>query len=203
MREGGIFKHIRFAVIISLLCPLFLVGTALSYPCSDEPVNGDSNSEVAAKCGEAMLKQQQSVKVEETDAEGVVNSSTKNISEWLYGSGPDNLVQLFRFENGHLVQIKNLGYGTVNDVSTDLCRNGQNLAVGDTFAETFVKCGQPLAKEERGSRTVDTEIPGKTTRRTYVSIVEWTYRYGPDAPGYTVTFEDGVAVDVRTREFGK
>lgn len=46
-------------------------------------------------------------------------------------------------------------------------------------------------------------MEGEITRRWSVPVVEWTYRYGQGVPGYTVRFEDGQAVQVRTREFGK
>lgn len=36
-----------------------------------------------------------------------------------------------------------------------------------------------------------------------VPVVDWTYRYGPDLPGYTIRFENGIAGEIRVREFGK
>jgi hypothetical protein len=34
-----------------------------------------------------------------------------NVEEWLYNFGPQYFMQLLRFENGRLVEIRNLGYG--------------------------------------------------------------------------------------------
>ncbi len=202
MKGTSAFKYIRLMVTIPFLFSVLITGNALCFPCSEEPANGATKGEVASKCGEPMIKDERSIKVEETYEEGEVVETSKEITEWTYRSGPDNLVQLFHFEDGHLVQIKNVGYGKVNDFTNDMCRDGESLRVGDTLAEAILKCGEPLAKETRDARIVETEIPGKI-RRTFVPVVEWTYRYGPDAPGYTVTFENGVAVNIRTREFGK
>lgn len=202
MHKRGVFCYISVAALIPFLCFLFIAEKGLCYPCTEDPANGETRGEVTAKCGAPMSTESRTIKIEETDEQGKVSTTTKDVTELIYGSGPDNLVQLFRFEDGHLVQIKNVGYGKINDFTNDMCRNGESLRVGDTTAETFLKCGNPLAREPREPSIVETEIPGKI-RRTFVPVVEWTYRYGPDAPGYTVTFEDGVAVKIRTREFGK
>jgi hypothetical protein len=65
-----------------------------------------------------------------------------------------------------------------------------------------VKCGEPIAKEKLKNKVSESDY-GVIKRRTTVPVVEWTYRYGRDLPGYMITFENGVAVDIRTREFGK
>lgn len=201
MKRSSDFEYSRLLVIPFLL-HLTLAGNALGLPCKGQTVNiSETMNEVAAKCGAAVLKDQRIVTVEEIDEEGSRRSTT-TIDEWSYDSGPDELVQTYRFENDKLVEISSNGYGSVRDFSIDRCRNGEALAVGDSTIETYLKCGDPLAKEKLGNKTIETESEG-IKRRTILPVVEWTYRYGPNAPGYTVTFENGMATKIRTREFGK
>ncbi len=202
MEKSGAFKYMRLQLTISFLFHLLLAGSAMALPCKGQTVNiGETMQEVAAQCGAATLKDQRIVTVEETDEKGTRRSTT-TIDEWSYDSGPEELVQTYRFENGKLVEIGNNGYGSVRDFSVDSCHNGEALAVGDSIIETYLKCGEPIAKEKLGNKTIETESDG-IKHRTTLSVVEWTYRYGPNAPGYTITFENGLATKIRTREFGK
>jgi len=201
MEKSSAFKHSRL-LVIPFLFHLLLAGSAMALPCKGQIVNvGETMNDVAAKCGEAAIKDQRSVTVEETD-EARTRRSTTSIDEWSYDSGPEELVQTYRFENGKLTGIGNNGYGSVRDFSIDRCHNGEALAVGDSLIETYLKCGEPLTKEKLGNKTIESESGG-VKRRTILSVSEWTYRYGPNAPCYTVTFEDGLATKIRTREFGK
>jgi len=70
------------------------------------------------------------------------------------------------------------------------------------MVEAYLKCGEPLAREKRPEKVTES-VEGEIKRRKSVAVVEWTYRYGPEAPGYTVRFENGDAVDIRPRTFGK
>lgn len=85
---------------------------------------------------------------------------------------------------------------------TDTCRNGELLAIDDSYLDAYLKCGEPISREKLPDKVVETE-EGSKKRLTSVPVVEWTYRYGPDAPGYTIRIEDGRGTDIRTREFGK
>ncbi len=202
MERSDAFKYFGLPVTIPFLLHLLLAGSAMALPCKGETVNiSETMNQVAAKCGEAALKEQRVVTVEEKDESGTRRTTT-TIDEWSYDSGPEELVQTYRFENGILAQISNNGYGSVRDFSVDRCRNGEALAVGDSLIETYLKCGVPIAKEKLGNKTIETESDG-VKRRTILPVAEWTYRYGPNAPGYTVTFENGLATGIRMREFGK
>lgn len=193
---GRLLLAVLFAGLLSL------AGTALALPCKGATVTpGDPLAEVAAKCGEAMLKEERTVTTEETDKEGT-RKSTTTIDEWTYDFGPDEQMQTYRFENGKLSEITNIGYGRLNDVNVDTCRNGELLAVGDTTVETYLKCGEPLSKEKKDDKVIETES-GKKKLRTTVPVVEWTYRYGRDLPGYTLTIENGKVTGIRTRKFGE
>ena len=189
-------------IVMLTLGTLLFAGAAMGFPCKGETVNtGDTPEEVAKKCGEAMLKGKRVVTVKETEGK-VTLSTVTNIEEWIYNAGPTELMQSYRFENGKLVDIGSPGYGPVQDFSMDNCRNGEFLAVGDSSLDAYMKCGEPLGKEKRADK-VNEAVEGDVKRQTIVSVVEWTYRYGPNAPGYTLRFENGLVTDIRTREFGK
>ncbi|HTG81334.1 MAG TPA: DUF2845 domain-containing protein [Geobacteraceae bacterium] len=196
----------RNLVTAVLLCQFLLTGTVLAGSCKDADIaTGDPMSEVAGKCGQPMLKEERTVKVEETVTEKKkvhTTTTTTTIDEWVFNSGPTEQMQMLRFENGKLAEIRNIGYGLLNDPANDTCRNGELLAVGDSIVETYLKCGEPLAREKRDDKTTESESDDKKVK-TIVSVVEWTYRYGPDLPGYTVRFEDGTAADIRLRKFGE
>ncbi len=202
MKERSLVKYIKVMAPIPFLVSLLFAGNALSLPCNGETADlGETMKELAAKCGEAAFKEQRTVTVEETNQD-TTRRTTTVIDVWMYDRGPEEPVQSYRFENGKLAEITNRGYGTVRDFSVDTCRNGAALAVDDSTAETYLKCGDPIAKEKLDNKIIETESNG-LKRRTIVSVAEWTYRYGPNAPGYTITFENGIASKIRAREFGK
>jgi hypothetical protein len=197
-------KQIRATFPISLLTTitLLIAVNALALPCNGQAVNvGDTRKVVATKCGEAMYKEERTVKVEEIENNAIVSRSATTTDLWAFDFGPEELMQSYRFENGKLVEIRTAGYGRLHDDPNDTCRNGELLAVGDNSLDAFLKCGEPIAKEKQEDKVVDSTSDGKRIRTT-IPVTEWTYRYGPDAPGYTLTIENGVVTDIRTREFG-
>lgn len=198
------FKR-RLGIYLAMLtfAALLVAGNAMGLPCKGRIVNtGDTKEEVASKCGEAMFKEQREVKQETTDGSGASSSTTTTIDQWAFDFGPDDLMQSYRFENGKLVEIASIGYGRLPDATVDTCRNGELLAVGDSSLEAFLKCGEPLAKEQQVDKVIKTTSGGET-RRTTVPVIEWTYRYGPDLSGYTLKIENGRVMEIRAREFGK
>lgn len=200
MRES--VKVLGRCIVVVIIGALPFVGAAFGFPCKGEGVNtGDTPEIVAKRCGEAMLKEKRVVTVKETEGK-VTRTTVTNIEEWIYTAGPTELMQLFRFENGKVVDIGSPGYGPVQDFSMDNCNNGELLAVGDSPLDAYMKCGEPLGKEKRADKVTVT-VEGGVKRQTTVPVVEWTYRYGPNLPGYTLTFENGVVVSIRPREFGK
>jgi hypothetical protein len=192
-----------FPASVLIAAALLIAGNAMGLPCNGKSVNvGDTKEEVATKCGEAMFKEERSVKLEEVDKKGNRSSTATTINEWAFDFGPDELMQLYRFENGKLAEIKSISYGRLHDDPADTCRNGELLAVGDSSLDAFLKCGEPIAKEKQASKVIE-ESNGDKKLRTTIPVAEWTYRYGPDTPGYTLTIENGVVTGIRTREFGK
>lgn len=200
----GFFKPLT-ASCLALLIPalLFCASSALALPCNGQEVTiGDSPGEVAGKCGGAMLKEERKVKVEEIDDSGKRSAVTTTTDEWTYNFGPGEQMQTYRFENGKLTDISTPGYGRAPDDVNDTCRNGELLAVGDSYLDAWLKCGEPIAREKRPDKVSET-MEGTIKRVTTVPVVEWTYRYGPDLPGYTLTIENGTVTAIRTRKFGE
>jgi hypothetical protein len=201
MRITRVAEYGTYVVMLTLGVLLF-AGAALGLPCKGETVNtGDTPEQVATKCGEPMLKEKRVVSVRETEGK-VTRSTIRTTDVWTFNFGPAELMQSYIFENGKVADIRSVGYGLVQDFSVDNCRNGELLALGDNALDAYNKCGEPLARETRADKVIETE-EGEIKRRTTVSVVEWTYRYGPNVPGYTLRFENGLVTDIRTREFGK
>ena len=99
----------------SLLAALFAVqlliaGTALAGSCKEALIApGDPISEVAGKCGEPMLREERTVKVEETVKEKKkvhTTTTTTTINEWVFNAGPTEQMQMLRFENKKLAEIR-------------------------------------------------------------------------------------------------
>jgi hypothetical protein len=200
--NGTSRRHAGGTFFLLCLGQLLLAVSAYGFPCSGEPVTiGEPPEQVAAKCGEPMLREKRVVTVKEWEGRET-RSMVTEIEEWTYSAGPTELMQSYRYENGRLAEIGTPGYGPVQDFSVDNCHNGESLAVGDTPLALFMKCGEPLAREKKQDKVTET-TEGNIRRRTAVSVVEWTYRYGPGAPGYTLRLEDGTVAAIRTREFGK
>jgi Protein of unknown function (DUF2845) len=79
---------------------------------------GDSKSEVLAKCGEPASKETrvvyETVKFKSSGGgDAVVQEQTvqKTIDEWTYDFGRNNFIQFVIFENGKLVSVRSGGYG--------------------------------------------------------------------------------------------
>jgi Protein of unknown function (DUF2845) len=191
----------KYVVAVLTLGNLLVAGAAMGFPCKEPAIFGETPEEVAMKCGEPMLKEKRVVTVKETERK-VTRSTVTNIEEWFFTAGPTELMQSYRFEDGKLVDIGSPGYGPVQDFSMDNCRNGELLAVWDSSLDAYMRCGEPLGKEKRADKVTES-VEGDIKRQTAVSVVEWTYRYGPDLPGYTLRFENGLVTDIRKREYGK
>ncbi len=201
---AGFFKHLAVPYLAMLIpALLFCASSGLALPCKGQAVNiGDSPREVAGKCGEAMLKEQRKVKVEEIDGRGKRSAVTTLTDEWTYNFGPGEQMQTYRFENGKLAGISTPGYAKALEDMNDSCRNGELLAVGDSYLDAYLKCGEPIAREKLPDKVSETD-EGGTKRVLTVPVVDWTYRYGPDAPGCTLRIENGVVTDIRTKAFGE
>jgi hypothetical protein len=104
----------------SLLIVLALTATAPAYAfrCGSKLVKeGDTRSQVAAKCGEPTEVERRTVLREPTVWIGGrlyrngIGLSEIPIEFWIYNLGPSKLMRRLRFEDGVVVEIDTLGYG--------------------------------------------------------------------------------------------
>ena len=72
---------------------------------------------------------------------------------------------------------------------------------GDPVVDLVVKCGQPEWKDTRTEEIVD-RLDHDSKRKTYVTVEDWTYNFGPDAFMRIVTVRNGVVTEVRTGQYG-
>ncbi|MBU5611515.1 DUF2845 domain-containing protein [Geomonas azotofigens] len=193
---------LKLWVVVATLgvCSSFTV-PAHGAACREEVVIGQPMAEVAAQCPQPTLKEHRDLLEERFEGKKTTRSTT-SYDEWIFDTGPQEFMLSLVFLNGILTEVRNLGYGSMRDPMMPECRNGEGLALGDTIVDAYLKCGEPLAREKRGEK-VAVSVDGEVTTRTSVAVEEWTYRYGPDLPGYTLRFENGVAKEIRPREFGK
>lgn len=178
-----------------------LSGSAYGAACSEDVLIGQPLAEVAAKCPQPTLKEHRDLWEDRIEDKKRTRSTT-SYEAWIFDTGPQEFLLNLVFVNAKLAEIRNLGYGSMRDPMMPECRNGEGLALGDAMVAAYLKCGEPLAREKRGDK-VEVTVEGEVTRRTSIALEEWTYRYGPELPGYTVRFENGVAKEIRPREFGK
>ncbi|WAC06698.1 MAG: DUF2845 domain-containing protein [Thermodesulfobacteriota bacterium] len=84
---------------------------------------GDTKAEVLAKCGPpAFSEERTEERIERSrgddyyDERGnlnqpLYNKVQVNVDEWFYNFGPNQFMQIFKFENGRLISIENGDYG--------------------------------------------------------------------------------------------
>lgn len=170
-------------------------------PCKDELLVGQPIEEVAKICDAPTLREHRDLWEEVIEGKNKTRRSTV-FEEWVYDTGAQELMRSLVFLNGHLSEIRFLGYGSMRDPMMPECRNGEGLAVGDSMVDAYLKCGEPLAREKRSEKVVES-VEGEVVHRSSVAVVDWTYRYGPGRPGYKVRFENGQASEITEREWGK
>lgn len=169
--------------------------------CKEDIFIGQPMTEVAKSCPFPTLKDHRDLWEEELEGKTKQRRATV-YDEWTFDTGAQEFMQSLIFLNGKLAEIRTLGYGSLRDPMMPDCRNGETLAVGDTMVDAYLKCGEPLATEKQKEK-IKVTVEGEITRRSSIAVVEWTYRYGPDRPGYTIRFENGQGAEIRPRVFGK
>ena len=111
---------------------ILVLGMLMGYPiivfsdscrCGNKLVSvGDTKSEVLNKCGPpTWTEQRKEYRLERVYGESyykgeelrepILSKVEVNIEEWFYNFGPNRLIQIFRFENGKLVEIETGDYG--------------------------------------------------------------------------------------------
>lgn len=80
------------------------------------------------------------------------------------------------------------------------CSNGI-VSVGDAVIDLVMKCGQPDWKEAHQEELTNMFAPG-VKQRTYVTVEQWTYNFGPQQLLRIVTTRNGAVSEVRTGQYG-
>jgi hypothetical protein len=79
--------------------------------------------------------------------------------------------------------------------------DGGIVSSGDTTVDLIMKCGQPEWKESHQEEITDLVYP-RLKQRTYITVEQWTYNFGPQQLLRIVTIRNGVIAGVRTGQYG-
>ena len=79
--------------------------------------------------------------------------------------------------------------------------DGGIVSSGQSAVDLIMKCGQPEWKESHQEESTDMLYP-YLKQRTYITVEEWTYNFGPQQFLRIVTLMNGVVTGVRTGQYG-
>ena len=79
--------------------------------------------------------------------------------------------------------------------------DGGIVSSGDPAVELLMKCGNPEWKESRQEEITDLINPN-LKQRTYITVDEWTYNYGPEQFMRIITLRNGVITRINTGKYG-
>jgi hypothetical protein len=79
--------------------------------------------------------------------------------------------------------------------------SGGIVSTGDPVIDLVIKCGQPDWKDSHQEEFTDRLDP-HLKQRTYVTVEQWTYNFGPLQLLRIVTIRNGVVTGVRTGSYG-
>jgi hypothetical protein len=79
--------------------------------------------------------------------------------------------------------------------------SGGIISEGDARADVLAKCGQPDSKESHDEELIERAGPG-TRQKTFTTVEEWTYDFGPSRFSRIVTFRNGRVADIRSGNYG-
>ena len=101
-----------------------------------------------------------------------------------------------------LVVLLVSAFPTWSHASSISCAGGI-ISTGDSVVDLLIKCGEPAWKESHHEEFTDRLAPD-LKHRTYVTVEQWTYDFGPQQLLRIVTIKNGVVAGVRTgREYGQ
>jgi hypothetical protein len=108
-------KRIAAVLVLGLLA----TSPAFAFRCGTKiVVEGDTQSQVAAKCGEPtdIVRQQSVFRRPMIWADGRPHYIGRDyievpVESWIYNLGPNKLMRRLRFEDGIVVEIETMGYG--------------------------------------------------------------------------------------------
>lgn len=113
-------RHLKILLLLALAAP---PPAAWAFYCGNRLVKeGDFKAQVLQKCGEPDFHETR-VEYRSTVLRGsglnqpgldLIRQEPVTIDEWTYDFGPRRFMQALYFENGRLLFIRDLSYGTVN-----------------------------------------------------------------------------------------
>ncbi len=90
---------------------------------------------------------------------------------------------------------------THNAYASSINCAGGIVSVGDSRVDLLAKCGEPDHKESHEEAISERLDPG-VRQKTYVTVEDWTYNYGPTQFMRIVTLRNGKVAHVRTGNYG-
>lgn len=188
---------------LSVLLLTMVSGVASAARCPGGVVAvGNSKYEVLSKCGDPSFEDGRTVeKIARTDLNELTRW-TVEIEELTYDFGPNRFIQIFLFENGTLVKIRQGCYGSSTDADgQNYLRNNQKAQTGDSKYEVMIKLGLPTYKERREVEKARQNAAGDTFIDRII-YEEWTFDRGPNRFLQMVIFENGRVTRVDTGKYG-
>ncbi len=79
--------------------------------------------------------------------------------------------------------------------------SGGIISVGDSRVDLLAKCGEPDHTESHEEAISERLDPG-LRQKTYVTVEDWTYNYGPSKFMRIVTLRNGRVAHIRTGNYG-
>lgn len=103
------------ALLTALALALGTAGSLFAFRCGSELVEkGDRKIEVLKKCGEpASVDEWEEIRPVPPFRFGLPSSGLEKVGveEWTYNFGPQRFLQIYRFENGEVVEMRFGDYG--------------------------------------------------------------------------------------------
>jgi len=86
-------------------------------------------------------------------------------------------------------------------LSASLDCGGGIISEGDTRADVLAKCGSPDSKDSHDEELIERLGPG-ARQKTFITVEEWTYDFGPARFSRIVTLRNGKVADIRSGNYG-
>ncbi|HKJ95968.1 MAG TPA: DUF2845 domain-containing protein [Gammaproteobacteria bacterium] len=160
----------RLAGLLFTLAALLTCGDAAAMRCGSRLIQHDDLSyQVARLCGEPdYIDRQVGIIV---PGFGVLGET----EEWYYNRGPQRLVRILTFRNGHLIREETAGYG-FTPKSGGGC-SPQDLRRGMSKYELLHRCGPPDHRESHYRLAPGAAIANRSVLGVD-RLEEWVYDFG-------------------------
>jgi hypothetical protein len=100
-----------------------------------------------------------------------------------------------------LIILLSIGLFTSQADAASISCDGGIVSNGDAVVDLLMKCGQPEWKESHQEEITGQFSPG-LKQRTYITVEQWTYNFGPQQFLRIVTIRNGVVSGIRTGQYG-